>query len=97
LAAEYEISEDDLLSAAVRVRQLAESKAEDFFTRRGYESAADFLKHYRRLSGVVLRHTDGHVLWLNTVARHPVPPQIVTAIRARARSMAEVVPTGGAA
>jgi hypothetical protein len=81
LMAEREISEADLTRALMTLRQLAERKAEDFFTRRGFESAADFLKHYRQLSGIVVRQSGGNVLWLNSLARHKVPPEIATAIQ----------------
>jgi hypothetical protein len=81
LVAEREISEADLTRAAMALRQLAEHKADDFFRQRGLESAADFLKHYRQLSGIVLRQSGENVLWLNSLARHKTPPDIVTAIR----------------
>ena len=81
LMAEREISEADLTRAVMTLRQLAERKAEDFFTRRGFEGATDFLKHYRQLSGIVLRQSGEHVLWLNSLARHKAPPDIVRAIQ----------------
>jgi hypothetical protein len=81
LTAEREISEADLTRAVTTLRQLAERKAEDFFTRRGFESATDFLKHYRQLSGIVLRQSGETVLWQNSLARHKTPPEIVRAIQ----------------
>ncbi len=81
LTAEREISETDLTRVVITLRQLAERKAEDFFTRRGFESAADFLKQYQQLSGIVLRQLGENVLWLNSLARHKAPPEIVTAIQ----------------
>ena len=81
LLSEPEITEDDLTRAVITLRQLAERKVEDFFTRRGFESAADFLKHYRQLSGIVLRQSDENLIWLNPLARHTVPPEIATALR----------------
>ncbi len=81
LTAEREISEADLTRAVTTLRQLAERKVEDFFTRRGFESAADFLKHFRQLSGIVLRQSGENIVWLNPLARHKTPPEIVTAIR----------------
>ena len=75
-------AEDDLSAAATTLRQLAERKADDFFTRRGYESAADFQRAYARLSGVVWRGVAQlPVVWLNPSARHKAPPEIITAIR----------------
>jgi hypothetical protein len=81
LVAERKISEADLTRAGLSLRQLAEHKAEDFFTRRGFESAADFLEHYRQLSGIVLHPSGEKVLWLNSLAQHKVPPEIATAIQ----------------
>jgi len=81
LIAEREISQADLTRAVTTLRQLTERKAEDFFTRRGFESATAFLKQYRQLSGIVLRQSGENVLWLNSLARHKAPPEIVTAIQ----------------
>ncbi len=81
LIADGAVSEDDLTHAVTTLRQLAERKAEDFFARRGFESAADFLRQYRHLSGIVLHQSGGNVLWLNSLARHKAPPEIVTAIQ----------------
>ncbi len=81
LVAERELSEADLTRAALTLRQLAEGKAEDFFTQRGFESAADFLKQYRLLSGIVLHRSGENLVWLNPLARHKAPPAIVTAIQ----------------
>ncbi len=80
LVAEREISEADLTHAAMTLRQLAEHKAEDFFTRRGFKNAADFLKQYHQLSGIVLHQSGNNILWLNTLARHKAPLEIVSAI-----------------
>lgn len=81
LTAEREMSEADLTRAAVTVRQLAERKNEDFFTRRGFKNAAHFLKQYRQLGGIVLYQSGTHIVWLNSLARHKVLPEIVMAIQ----------------
>ena len=81
LTAEREISEADLTHAVMTLRQLAERKTEDFFTRRGFESAASFLKQYHRLSGIVLHQSGANVVWLNALAKHKTPPEVVTAIQ----------------
>lgn len=81
LAAEGEISEADLTHAVAALRQLAEHKDEAFFNRRGFEGAVDFLRQYRRLSGIVLRQSGENVLWLNSLARHKAPQKIMAAIR----------------
>jgi hypothetical protein len=81
LIAEREVSEADLIRAATTLRQRAERKAEDFFTRRGFESAAHFLRQYAQLSGIVLRQSGVNVFWSNSLARHKTPPEIVNAIQ----------------
>lgn len=81
LKSERELSEADLNRALTMLRQLADSKHEEFFTRRGYDSAAHFLKQYHRLSGIVLRQADKRTLWLNPVARHKLPSEIATQIQ----------------
>ena len=81
LTAERDISGADVTHAVITLRQLAERKTEEFFTRRGFESAAEFLKQYRQLSGIVLHQPGVNVLWLNALARHKVPPEIAAAIQ----------------
>ena len=80
LAADGEIADTDLASAAAALRQLAERKAEDFFMRRGFADSADFLKQYGRLSGIVVRQGGDNAVWLNGIARHKAPSEVVTAI-----------------
>lgn len=81
LTAERDITDADLNRALVTLRQLADRKAEDFFTRRGFENATDFLKHYRQLSGIVCYQAGRYAVWVNPLARHKVLPEIVTAIQ----------------
>lgn len=79
LALEEPMAGEDVGHAATALRGLAERKAEDYFTRRRYDSAAQFLRQYRLLSGVVLA---GEALsaWRNPLAKHAIPPQLLTAI-----------------
>ena len=81
MVAEHEITESDLTNVLTTLRLLAERKTEDFFTRRGFASATDFLRQYRHLSGVVVRRDGAGFLWLNALARHKPPPEMATAIR----------------
>lgn len=81
LTAEREIPEVDLDRAVMTVRQLAERKSEEFFTRRGFKSAADFMRQYQHLSGMVLWQSSAPVVWLNPLARHKVLPELVNTIR----------------
>ena len=80
LSADNPPDEADLSAATTTLRQLAERKADDFFARRGFDDAADFLAQYRRLSGVVLRGAGHNIVWLNPLARHKAPPEIATPI-----------------
>jgi hypothetical protein len=81
LIADRDVTDADLAGATLMLRQLAERKTEEFFTRRGFESASAFFKQYRHLSGIVLRQTGSMVIWLNPLARHLVPPKIAAALR----------------
>jgi hypothetical protein len=81
LTAERDISEADLTHTMTTLRQLAERKVEDFFTRRGFDSAADFLKRQRNLSGIILHQSDKNIVWQNSLARHKTPPEILTALQ----------------
>lgn len=81
LAAEGELSEADLNDTATALRRAAERKEDDFFVRRGFAGASDFLRQYARLGGVVLPRPGEFGVWLNPLARHKPPPAVVTAIR----------------
>jgi hypothetical protein len=81
LTAEREISEAELNQAAVTLRQLSENKVEDFFTKRGFLSAAAFIKQYQQLSGIVLRQSGENRFWLNSLARHKTPSDIMNALQ----------------
>jgi hypothetical protein len=77
-------AEGDVAQAMKRLQERAARKDEDFFTQRGYASARDFLRHYQRLSGILVYGAwDGAALprpglWLNSHARHPLPREIAT-------------------
>ena len=81
LRAGGEMSEAELTRVVTTLRQLAEGKAEDYFRRRGFESAAGFLKQYRQLSGIVLHQPGEQAIWINPLARHKAPPEIVAALQ----------------
>ncbi len=81
LVAERDLAAADVTAAANALRQLAERKVELFFTQRGYESAAAFLRQYQQLSGIVLHQSGTLTVWLHPIARHKTPPDIVTAIQ----------------
>ncbi len=81
LVVERNITEAELNGALMALLQRAQAKDEAFFVRHGYKTAAEFHRQYRQLSGVALRQADAAVLWLNTLARHPMPPELTNAIR----------------
>lgn len=70
---------DDVAAAGTILRLLAERKNEEFFTNRGYKSAADFLKQYRQMSAVLMKAESGAV-WLNSLAKHPLPKDVALAL-----------------
>ena len=80
LAADGDLADSDIISASAALRQLAERKADDFFVRRGFINTGDFLKQYGRLSGIVVHQDVGTTVWLNGLARHKPPREVVTAI-----------------
>ncbi|MDX1992418.1 MAG: hypothetical protein SF029_08515 [bacterium] len=81
LTTERALSADDVTRTMIVLRQRAEQKTEDYFTRRGFKNATDFLRQYHQLSGIVLRQAGEHTVWLNSLAKHKTPPDVVTAIQ----------------
>jgi hypothetical protein len=81
IKADHQMSEEDLIQTVTTLRRLADRKAEEFFQRQGYDSAADFLRRFRLLSAIVLLQEGRSLLWLNPLARHKVPPAIVAAVQ----------------
>ena len=80
LAADGELADSDIINASAALRQFAERKADDFFVRRGFTNTGDFLKQYGRLSGIVVHQDALTAVWLNGLARHKPPREVVTAI-----------------
>lgn len=80
IVAESEITDDVLARAERELRQLVERKADDFFMRRGFSDAADFLKQYGRLSGMLVRHSGVNICRPNPMARNRMPAEIIRAI-----------------
>lgn len=78
---ESPITLGEVITALQVLRGLAEQKVEEFFTRRGFKSAADYQKHLAQLSAILLQGTPGGDLWLNPQARHALPNELVTALR----------------
>lgn len=80
LSADGPIDADELAGAVATLRRLAERKDDDYFARRGYRGAADFLGQYQRLSGIVRPADGGLALWLNPLARHRLPADLAAAL-----------------
>jgi hypothetical protein len=80
LASETAVTEHDLAGAITRLRELAEHKDEAFFSRRGFQNVNDFHKQFRRLSAIIFRSPPNHTLWVNPLAKHPMPKEMRTAL-----------------
>jgi hypothetical protein len=75
-------SAEDLAGALQLLQERAEHKDDEFFSRRGFLGARDFLKHYRRLSAIRLTTPGAEsILWLYPQARHPLAPDLATVLR----------------
>jgi hypothetical protein len=81
LLSSQRFDESELAAAMVTLRGLAERKAEDFFTQRGFKNAAEFVKQFRQLSLIVGHSPGGVVFWLNSLAKHPIPKEIALALQ----------------
>ena len=78
--------ENDIARTMKLLKQHAERKDEDYFMRRGFASARDFLHDYQRLSAMHIRRgwdDDGASpsLWLNKEAQRPIPRDLYTILR----------------
>ena len=78
--------EEGVAQAMKLLKQHADRKNEEYFVRRGFTSARDFLHDYQRLSAVLIRRgwDDSGApiaLWLNKEAQRPVPNDLYTILR----------------
>lgn len=80
LVADAASIEADVIAAMTALRGLAERKDEAYFARRGFQSAADFLKYHNQLGAIVLRQGDVRVIWQNAMARHKLPADLINAL-----------------
>lgn len=81
LKSEREISVEEVNLATKSLQDLANKKVEEFFSKRSFKSAADFLKQYRQLSGIIIEQNGKITLWQNNIAQHKIPPDIAKAIQ----------------
>lgn len=80
LVIEGNLDEADIVQTTAALRQRAESKDEEFFARRGFKNSTHFLKQHGQLSGIIMQQGPQVSVWLNPLARHKTPPEIVTAL-----------------
>jgi len=77
--------QDDIDQTMKLLKQHDDRKDEEYFTRRGFASARDFLHGYEHLSAIMIWHgwdDDGPpVIWLNKLARRPLPANLYTILR----------------
>lgn len=74
--------ERGLPGALTLLQERVERKDDEFFTRRGFLGARDFLRHYNRLSAIRLSTTGAPpILRLQPQARHPLPPDLAGILR----------------
>ncbi len=73
---------EDVASTAKHLKQLADRKEEAVFARRGYASAREFLAYLARLSGVlvVAEAPTAGTFWINPLAKHPLPRDLVATL-----------------
>ncbi|MDX6410284.1 MAG: hypothetical protein QOE13_3355, partial [Gaiellaceae bacterium] len=70
-----------LIEATGWLELRAATNDDPVFRQRGFSGARDFLRHYRRLSGVLLFAESGGPtvdLWKNPQGRHPLPAALAT-------------------
>jgi hypothetical protein len=75
----------DLQEAMLRIQQRAEGNDPMMMQRQGFRDRADFFRHYRRLSALLVRGTplqagEPAVIWVNPQAKHPLPARVRTAL-----------------
>ena len=81
-ADEASYSEDDLTSGLRLLQERADRKDDEFFTRRGFLGARDFLRHFGRLSAIRLVAAGASpLLRLQPQARHLLPPDLAAILR----------------
>lgn len=76
---------DDLHATMLRMQQRAERNDSTFLQRHRFRDRADFFRHYRRLSAVLVRSTplqagEPVVLWVNPQAKYPLPTKVRTVL-----------------
>ena len=77
----------DVGAVMIQLKRRADAKDSLLFSRSGLQDAADYFRHYQRLSGILLRSTHSQAgasrssLWMNKEARHPLPTNLQTILK----------------
>jgi hypothetical protein len=79
------VSQNDLRTLMLRLQQRAEARDSILWQRYGFRERADFIRHYQRLSEVIVRESQWQaeqtaVVWVNPQAKHPFPSRVHTAL-----------------
>ena len=83
IIADLDISDSKLANIMSKLRLSAEQKQDSFFIQSGFEDARDFLRQFQHLSAIACRDfgTNELTLWLNSLARNPVPKELLNAFQ----------------
>lgn len=81
LASGAAVAEPDLWAAIDELSQAAARKDDAYFQKRGVASASEFAKQNARLSGVLLYHSGGQIIWTNPKARHTAPSDLINSLK----------------
>jgi hypothetical protein len=74
------LGEDDVTAATRLLKSRSDARDDDFFARRGLQSAREFYAQYLRLSGVLVLDERTAAFCPNREARHPLPSETVAAL-----------------
>ena len=75
----------DLQALMLRIQQRAEARDSILWRRYGFRDRAEFIRHYQRLSEVLVRSSqlqpqEPSVAWVNPPAKHPLPGKVRTVL-----------------
>lgn len=78
-------SQKDLQALMLRIQQRAEARDSILWRRYGFRDRAEFIRHYQRLSEVLVRSSqlqpqEPSVAWVNPQAKHPLPGKVRTVL-----------------
>lgn len=76
---------DELRNLILQAKQHIERSEAQFVQRQGFTSRSELIKHYQRLSAVLIREIplQAHApvaIWVNPEAKYPLPAKVLTAL-----------------